>query len=58
MEISFKSKFLTEFIKKAILLCHSYLCTEQLIPLRSLAAQIVQRYVSAVRYTNVNGIVL
>ena len=37
-------------------LCHSYLCTDQLISLRSLAAKIAQRYISAVRYTNVNAI--
>ena len=37
------------------ILCHQ--CTEQLIYLRSLTAYIAQRYISAVRYTNVNGTV-
>ena len=36
--------------------CHSDLCTEQLISQRTLAAQMAQRYISAVQYTNVNGI--
>ena len=40
------------------LLCCSDLCTEQLIYLHSLAAWIIQIYTSAVRYTNVNGIVV
>ena len=39
------------------ILCRSGLCTEQLISLRSLAAYIAQRCKSAIRYTNVNGIV-
>ena len=37
-----------------VVLCYSDLCTEQLISLRSLE---VERYISAVRYTNMNGIV-
>ena len=40
-----------------LLLCYSDLCTEQLISLRSLAAKIAQRYISAIRYINVNDIV-
>ena len=38
--------------------CRSDQCTEQLISLRSLATQIAQRYISAVWYTNVNGVSL
>ena len=40
------------------ILCLSDLCTEQLISLRSSAAQKAKRYIPAVRYTNSNGIVL
>ena len=35
-----------------VVLCYSDLCTEQLISLLE-----VERYISAVRYTNMNGIV-
>ena len=41
-----------------IVLCHSDKCTEELISLGSLEAWIAQRYISAVRYTNLNGIVV
>ena len=40
-----------------VLRIYSDLCTEQVISLRSLAAQIAQICISAVGYTNVNGIV-
>ena len=40
------------------ILCHSDLCTEQLISLRSLAAKIEQKYILVFGYTNVNGIVV
>ena len=50
------SKFLI-LISKVHILCHSYLCTEQLIYLRSLSAQIPQGYIPAARYTTVNDIV-
>ena len=40
------------------ILCHSDLYAEQLISLHPFATYIAKRYISAVRYTNVNGIVL
>ena len=50
------STFSTNLID-VIDMSHSYLCTEQLISLHSLATYIAKRYISAARYTNVNGVV-